>query len=395
MNNVITILLIILAEVAVVEAIAIFMMLKRRKGTGASVNPDEARNVFKTIKGNTSHTESLTETLKNTYNVEEEKLQETLDTILRVEYSVYSTALKGVATGDCKAIIITQTKINELQEQYHILVRALDGQFNEKIEHLESCNKDLQFDIDKLSQELKTTLTTMESTLSEYANMYAARAATDEGDEQLSKLTESVDNAKQHATHTIIKAEEDAEGKRVPINQDDIEAHEKSAAGQPTEAVDTIKTTVIEEDLKTEENLESAPDNIPPEVPSEITFETMGEQTEKDKSNNKDAVVELNIDGDIEMQMEVSQNPTSEKDTNIEVASEEEITSFMVENGAEDQDSMLTIDSELDADIADLLNDATDIDLSDEMTDFSESSNLDSQLDQDSSLSREAKTAAK
>ncbi|VAW77260.1 hypothetical protein MNBD_GAMMA12-2245 [hydrothermal vent metagenome] len=463
MNNVITIFLIILAEVALIEAIAIYIILKRGKGA-SSVDPEEARNSFKTIKGNTAHTEKLKELLQSIYRVDEEKLQETLDSILGAEYSVYSTALKGVATGDCKAIVNTQIKISDLQDQYHALVRILEGKNTDKISELESNNKGLQFDIDRLNQELKTTLTTMESTLTEYANMYAARAATDEGDENLSKLTESVDNAKQHANHTIKKLEEGSDEKRVPISEEDIAAHEKSVEEKAAQASDVNFDTDSEKSVSTEPQAEAEPQSDPernPESKQEeeseesgaISFETMGDMQQlsepnpiKDNASNEEKVsVELNIDGDIDLQLETNETPSFENKSGSELtatneseenkqetntdftseidlaqetsstndtdpaseidvapetdtvsatttASEEEITSFMLESGIE-IDSILNIDPEMDADIADLLNDANDIDLSDDIVDELET-DLDSQLNS-TLVDNDAKVASK
>lgn len=397
MSNAITIFLIILAEVALVEAIAIFFMLKKRKGATHSVNPEVAQTTYKSMVDNSNHKEEVAEILKSIYDIEDEKVEAQLITILDSEFLIYRTAIKAVATGDCGGIIDSQKKVDGLLENYHSLVRIQKANSKKKIDQLESYNKDLQVDIDKLKLELKTTLTTMESTLSEYANMYAAKAASQEGDEKLNNLTEAVGNARQHADHAMNKADEDAENKRVPIDQAEID--ERLAEAETMETPDSETTNEIP--AESEEKIEAD------QTPSEIIFETMGQMDETTESksdkvsdNNADnpeaknrvssnnelevPVVDLNIDDDIDDQINADKSDvTPDKEP---IATEEEITSFLLENGSTEEDQSTNVKPNTDTDIADLLNDANDIDLSEDMNDI-----LDADFDLDSQLSDSSK----
>jgi len=400
MSDVITIFLIILAEVALVEAIAIFIIIKKRKGATQSVDPDVARTTYKSMVDNSNHKEEVSEILKSLYDIEDEKVEAKLVTILDSEFLIYRTAIKAVATGDCGGIIDSQKKVDGLLENYHSLVRVLKANAEKKVDQLESYNKDLQVDIDKLKLELKTTLTTMESTLSEYANMYAAKAASQEGDEKLNDLTEAVGNARQHADHAMNKADEDAENKRVPIDQAEIDerlaAAEAETGAKESPDSETTDESLGEAETKVEET---------EATPSEIIFETMGQVDEateykqdpasdnstdnpevNGRANNEldVPIVDLNIDDDIDDQIKADENDV-ELDKKA-VATEEEISSFLLENNSAEEEQSLNID-DADADIADLLNDANDIDLSEDMNDILDASfDLDSQLSESSKL---------
>ena len=205
MSDWITLTLIILSELALLQMIGLGIYAWR-KNLSRSAKLKSARKLLLSLRDDPQHADALRAFLRSTYGLEEAELETSSAPILADEEKLTRTVLKSIATNNLSAIIPIREQIAALIHHGGPWTETLKNKHIQHTQKLETIIQTLQVDLEKLRGELESTLTTMERTLSEYANMYSVKTSDD--DKGLAALRGVVSNATQHATHTLKKLAE-------------------------------------------------------------------------------------------------------------------------------------------------------------------------------------------
>jgi hypothetical protein len=175
MNNISTAMLIIFSEIGLVLflvfiIVAVFFVRRRIKDTNTS------HQLIETFKNEYPERKNkLTDYVKNKLNIPDEEAGPLLDELLQREKSIYSHTLKIFSGRDRGAIVKLNDDIKALTEAYQSIAASSHPQVENNQDTPDVSSEELEVlkkDKERLQDELKTALESIDRLQKEYQNLY-------------------------------------------------------------------------------------------------------------------------------------------------------------------------------------------------------------------------------
>lgn len=304
MSDTVTITLIILSELALLQTIAMTVLFIRRKKKLAA-STKLAKSVYNSIKNDVRRKDRLSTLLRNVYEVDlNNESATTVDEIINEENSLFSNLIHAIANSDFERVKQLSDQPHPYFKRYHNLTLAVKEKLKQQSGQMLSEKQDLQKDVDRLRNELKSTLETMEQTLSEYANAYATKVDGANDNKKYQDLKSAVDNAKQSADTTLNELDQNSKNTAASATEN---PQIKTAAETITETTDSAQTEPEVTHGLTEEGSTSkaALDTIPGESPAVVSNNLNNSEPSPTPENSlSDAPLDLGFEKMKEIQID-------------------------------------------------------------------------------------------
>jgi len=281
MSSWLTIILIILSEIAIVEALYIWFFMPAKKAS-PKVNVSAAKEMYNKFLNDEERQPKLIQIFHENYEFEDDTAKIKADELIKFENALQKLLIQSVAKSDLDGIVPINQSVSEIIEHYRQSADEMKQSYVKQAEEQQEKIVGLEADREKLRNELSSTLETMDRTLNEYANMYSVKSH--ENEKEFQELQQTVNNTRQHADHTLKKSEDIDPGTATPkpvaesipnsekfeakpSDQADIDALFEQNSDPVTENVSD--TAAIEDDTSNQADIDALLDqnNNPTEPP--------------------------------------------------------------------------------------------------------------------------------